>query len=216
MPQLFLDCDGVLANFDSYAEKVFGLPPRQAEAKLGTPRFWCDLQSHPDFYRNLPLMPDAMELFNAVRHLDPIILTGCPLGGWAEVQKTDWAAKHFPGTRIITTMSANKWDHMKPGDVLVDDYLKYKHLWEEAGGVFIHHTSAAKSIQALQDAGILAAHPPRTLTVTGYDSFYRSLIQAAVAEGGASNCTVYVRVELPIEIDADGEFALHLSKAKVE
>ena len=57
--QLLLDCDGVLADFDTYAESIFGLPPRKAEDTLGTPRFWADLQSHPDFYYKLPLIPNA-------------------------------------------------------------------------------------------------------------------------------------------------------------
>ena len=35
---------------------------------------------------------------------------------------------------------------MQPGDILIDDWPKYKHLWEEAGGIFILHTSAAQSI----------------------------------------------------------------------
>jgi hypothetical protein len=154
--QLFLDCDGVLANFDAYAEEIFGLPPRDAENKLGTKRFWVDLQSHDGFYRNLPPMPDAFELFAAVEHLNPIILTGLPLGDWAEPQKREWGAKHFPHTTMICCMSKDKRNHMKPGDILVDDYLKYRHLWEEAGGVFVHHTSAKSSIAALIELGILS------------------------------------------------------------
>ena len=38
---------------------------------------------------------------------------------------------------------------MKPGDILIDDYLTYRHLWEEHGGTFIHHTSAKESLQQL-------------------------------------------------------------------
>jgi hypothetical protein len=73
--------------FDSHAERIFGLPPRQAQAEIGLERFWAELRSRPDYYRKLPLMPDAQRLFNAVKHLKPIILTGCPRGGWAEPQK---------------------------------------------------------------------------------------------------------------------------------
>jgi hypothetical protein len=103
----------------------------------------------------LPLTPDARLLFDAVAHLHPIILTGCPMGGWAEPQKVEWAAEHFPGTEIITCMSREKYLHMQPGDVLVDDYLKYRDRWEEAGGIFIHHTSAKSTIAALKRIGLL-------------------------------------------------------------
>jgi hypothetical protein len=154
-PQLFLDCDGVLADFDSAAEQVFGMPSRQAEQRLGPKQFWRKLRNHDDFYTSLPLLPDARKLFEAVKHLNPIILTGCPLGGWAEGQKHRWAASHFPGTRMITCMAREKRLHMKPGDILVDDFLKYKALWEAAGGIFIHHTSADKTIVELHRIGLL-------------------------------------------------------------
>src|SRR4029077_19016098 len=123
-------------------------------------RFWCDLQSCDGFYRNLPLMPDARELFETVKHLNPVILTGLPWGDWAEPQKREWGAKHFPGTKMICCMSADKRNHMKPGDILVDDFLKYKSLWIEAGGIFIHHTSTISTLAQLRERGVLPAAPP--------------------------------------------------------
>ena len=90
-----------------------------------------------------------MELFEGVRHLDPVILTGLPRGNWAADQKVRWAAQYFPGTRIITTMARDKRDHAREGDVLVDDQLRHRHLWEEVGGIFIHHRSAAETLDAL-------------------------------------------------------------------
>jgi 5'(3')-deoxyribonucleotidase len=145
-PQLFLDCDGVLADFDRGAETVFGCHPRKYENEHGTEKFWATLHAHPKFYENLPVMEDASALYEATRHLNPIIITGCPQGGWAQEQKLRWRNKNFPGVPMITTLSKNKRDHAKPGDILIDDYLKYKHLWEEMGGVFIHHNSALESL----------------------------------------------------------------------
>jgi len=147
--QLYLDCDGVLADFDAAAEKIFGMPPRAFQARHGAARFWSRLAQHPDFFGTLPLMPGAMELYAAVRHLDPVILTGLPRGNWAAEQKVRWAAQHFPGTRIITTLAADKRDHCKHGDVLVDDTLKYQHLWEAAGGVFIHYRDVQQALAEL-------------------------------------------------------------------
>lgn len=148
--QLYLDCDGVLADFDKGATAVLGLHPRAFEKRHGIGPFWARLASAPDFYFGLPLMDDAMLLFEAVRHLDPIILTGLPRGGWAADQKVRWAAHYFPGTRIITTMARDKRDHAREGDVLVDDQLRHRHLWEEVGGVFIHHESARETLKRLR------------------------------------------------------------------
>jgi hypothetical protein len=150
MPTVFLDCDGVLPDFDASAQQAFGMTPKEFERHFGLRLFWSRLASLDDFFGELPLQPDAMELYEAVRHLQPIILTGLPRGRWAEPQKRRWAEKHFPGVEVITTSAALKREHCHPGDALVDDREKYRHLWEEAGGIFIHHRDAASSIRELR------------------------------------------------------------------
>ena len=148
--QLYLDCDGVLADFDRGATELLGMTPKAYQKRHGIGPFWKKLARAPDFYFGLPLLPDAMQLFDAVRHFDPIILTGLPVGNWAADQKVRWAALHFPGTRIITTMARDKRDHAKQGDVLVDDQIRHAHLWEEAGGIFVTHTDAKSTIRKLE------------------------------------------------------------------
>lgn len=148
-PHVFLDCDGVLADFDIYAHAYFGKSPRQAEKEMGSDAFWASLEAKGDFFRNLPLMDDARALYEGVKHLNPTILTGCPRGTWAQGQKVEWAAEHFPGVPIITCRSADKRDFAKPGDVLIDDWAQHRHRWIEMGGVFVTHHDAASSLAAL-------------------------------------------------------------------
>src|SRR3546814_5470166 len=114
--QLYLDCDGVLADFDRGATELLGMPPRAYEKRHGIAAFWRELARHPDFYGTLPLMPDAKELFAAVRHLIPVILTGLPRGAWAAPQKIRWAARHFPGPQILTVMAVDKRNHAQRGE----------------------------------------------------------------------------------------------------
>lgn len=160
MPRLFLDCDGVLADFDRGAEAALGIPPRDFEARHGRAEFWRRLARQPGFFAGLPLLPDAMELWRGVEHLGPVILTGLPLGGWAAPQKMAWAARHFPQARMITTMARAKREHMEgPGDVLVDDSPAFRPLWEEAGGVFVLHRSAADTLAALRALGLPVRGP---------------------------------------------------------
>ena len=151
MSHLFLDLDGVLADFDAGAKAVLGMSSRDFEARHGKREFWRRLARAKDFYATLPLLPDAMVLFEAVRHLEPTILTGLPLGDWAAPQKVRWAARHFPGTKIITTMARDKYKHMTGMDVLVDDRADHRDKWEAAGGIFIHHGSARDSLRRLAE-----------------------------------------------------------------
>jgi hypothetical protein len=149
MPQLFLDCDGVLADFDAGAIELLGMSPSAFEERHGKREFWQRVARARDFYGRLPLMPDARLLFDAVAHLDPIILTGLPLGYWAAPQKLRWVEEHFPGTHIITCMARDKYRHMKGADVLVDDRADHRDKWEAAGGIFVHHRDARDTLKRL-------------------------------------------------------------------
>ena len=153
--QIYLDCDGVLADFDKGAEAVLGMPPRGFEKRYNPGLFWKRLASAPDFFERLEPMPDAFELYAAVKDQNPIILTGLPRGNWAEPQKRRWVERWFPGLPVITTMAALKREHCHPGDVLVDDRDKHRHLWEAAGGRFVLHRNAHSSVAELRALGYI-------------------------------------------------------------
>lgn len=148
-PRLFLDADGVLADFDHGVRGLLKLRPKEFIAKHGRGTFWKRLARAENFYGSLPEMPDAQLLFDAVKHLNPTILTGLPLGSWAAPQKIEWAAEHFPGVPIITCMARDKHKHMHLGDVLVDDREKHRADYEAAGVVFVHHRNAEDSLRQL-------------------------------------------------------------------
>lgn len=154
--QIYLDCDGVLADFDKAAEAIFGMSCDDFEERYGVETFWRSLALADSFFERLDPMPDAMELYAAVADRFPIILTGMPEGPWAEPQKRRWAARHFPGVPMIATLASLKREHCNPGDVLVDDRVQHRALWEDAGGLFIHHRSAQDSIAALRAANYIS------------------------------------------------------------
>ena len=150
-PRLFLDADGVLADFDAGAKALLGMTPAQFEERHGRREFWRRIANARNFYGSLPEMPDARRLFDAVEHLRPTILTGLPLGNWAAPQKVKWAAEHFPGVPIITCMARDKHQHMRAGDVLVDDRENHRAAYEREGVVFVHHRSAEESLRQLAE-----------------------------------------------------------------
>ena len=154
--RLFLDLDGVLADFDAGVVLATG----QSPADLGDRRMWPILARTPGFYDTLPWMGDGRDLWQFSKGHHPTILTGLPLGKWAEPQKRAWCARELGAeVPVITCLSREKGQKaaslLEPGEVmvLVDDRLKVQQAWEDAGGLFVLHTSAASSIEALVALG---------------------------------------------------------------
>ena len=148
--ELFLDLDGVLADFDRGVKAVTGKRPEELPMKV----MWRELSRHADFFGTLEFMHDAQELWAFCAPHNPTILTGLPLGSWAPEQKRRWVANMLgPHVPVITCMARDKHSYSGPGKVLVDDREKAREPWERAGGIFLLHTSAATTIAALQKLG---------------------------------------------------------------
>lgn len=150
--QLFLDMDGVLADFDKHHEYVFGYRPDRVADNVD----WEAVRRHKDFYLKIPPMVDAEELWKFAKPHNPIVLTGVP---WSVEEAADnkraWVKWYLgPDVPVVTCASKNKCRYAKPGDVLVDDWEKYKDLWIKAGGLWVTHTSAKSSIEALKQLGL--------------------------------------------------------------
>lgn len=151
--RVWVDMDGVWADFDAQYEHHFGFRPNRNVKGHDTD--WDRVREIPDFFATIPPMKDWMELHSGLVRLvgnDWGVITGCPKDiDSCDNQKRDWIKARFtPVPETICCQSKDKCLHGKPGDVLIDDYLKYRHLWEGMGGIFIHHTSARDSIQQLQ------------------------------------------------------------------
>lgn len=157
--QLYLDMDGVLADFDAAACKALGTDNSYKwEWIHGSAAFWATLNTNPNFFGDLPPMDDALILFERVERLRPVILTALPKTGASEVdrQKRDWVAKYLgDDVPVITCLTHEKPDYCLRGDVLVDDRSVNRAKWQGRGGHFVLHTSAADSIHAMQDLGVI-------------------------------------------------------------
>ena len=155
MKQIFLDCDGVLADFDYGFKDLSGEDGHEYEDRHGSKAFWKLIANTDHYFEKLPLMPGAVELYQSVKHLRPIILTGCPAGDWAAHQKMRWRDIHFPGVPMVTCLSRNKVDYCQPGDVLIDDFLKHSQKWIDGGGVFVHYKNTPDTISQLKEMDVI-------------------------------------------------------------
>lgn len=133
-PHLFVDSDGVFADFDQHIIDLFGSHPDA----MNDDHMWAQANAREDFWDSMPVKAGGIELWEAIKHVEPTVLTGCPKGDYdraAEKKVSWWANGHFAHKKVITCLSRNKALHMRrPGDILVDDMSRNCKRWEAAGG----------------------------------------------------------------------------------
>lgn len=148
---LFVDLDGVLADFDNHFLDVHGQFFRDYRDEVA----WDKLIAIPNFWLDLPLMPDAKMLWEELtRHHIPIVILSSP-GTHdefrARIQKRQWVDYHF-GTYVPIVFRQRKFKQLfaAPDCVLIDDMENTISEWNDQGGVGIHHVSAADTLRKLR------------------------------------------------------------------
>lgn len=149
---LYLDMDGVLADFNSAARQYLS-PHHNAEMIQDTrwpKETWAHLIHVPHLYRHLPKTVWADQLVElALQFQDQLgyrvaILTAIPRNNDVKdafQDKFDWVQEHYPHLRIyFGPYSHDKQHHAQPGDILVDDRLSNCEEWQQMGGRAIRLT----------------------------------------------------------------------------
>lgn len=150
MPHLFLDMDGVQADFFGRWAREHGV-----EHYKQIPHSEAAIQelanSSPErvykFFRELDPLPGGMRIINWLKtNKIPYTVLSAPLRGpYASSSikaKKDWLDQHNPGTSDTAIFTSAKYKHAKDGgkvNVLVDDFGKYLSAWEQAGGIPVKH-----------------------------------------------------------------------------
>jgi len=148
MTQIFCDMDGVLADFDAHHEAVFGVRPDKVADNVD----WRAVRAVSGFYAEIQPMRDMRELWDFIAPYNPIVLTGVPSSvEEAPDNKRAWVRKHLGDhVEVRCCLSKEKCLHAQAGDILIDDWVKYRNLWVRAGGRWITHISAAITIETLK------------------------------------------------------------------
>jgi len=141
--KIYLDMDGVVADFRSYATGKIGTSP--AVGDLYPDQDWQRLRDNPHLFLQLPLMARANELVNIARKYrdqlgwELMFLTAIPHNNdlpWAFHDKAEWARLHFTDISVhFGPYSSDKHLHCSEGDILVDDRLSNCQEWATAGGI---------------------------------------------------------------------------------
>ena len=148
MKTIYIDMDGVVADFDTYVEGVLGREIGWGTSQDLTDEEWVKLASVDRLYYHLPLMPDATKLVAYAKSLSTRFhvgfLTAIPRRTTipsAQADKRAWVDKYFPGMRMdIGPYSRDKQKWCIPGDILIDDRPSNITEWSAAGGIAMYHT----------------------------------------------------------------------------
>lgn len=131
---LYCDLDGVLADFEQGVQNRFGKNPHELNRSM----MWAVLRKTPNFYDKLPWMPKGRLLWEAIKSYNPVILTGCPRGGWGEEDKRSWCARELgPEIKVICCATDDKPNYCSHGDMLIDDRDIIMNEWVKKGGKFV-------------------------------------------------------------------------------
>jgi 5'(3')-deoxyribonucleotidase len=140
---LYLDMDDVVADWMQSARDIVKRNWNYGERIPDSD--WDKVKAKMRFYRDLPLKTGANELVEFCRDAvadglaeDLRFLTALPHGNdvpYAVYDKVRWADRYFPGIpMLIGPYSKDKWQHCKPGDILIDDRVSNCEEWIAAGG----------------------------------------------------------------------------------
>lgn len=150
--KIYCDMDGVLVDFDRGYKELTG-----NEASFDTPKeeFWEPItRAGAAFWIKLKWMPDGKQLWNYIKPFNPQLLSAPSREESSKIGKFVWVKREMPGTKLILRQAERKQEFATPNSILIDDRKDNIERWKAAGGIGIHHTSAADTIQQLKDLGL--------------------------------------------------------------
>lgn len=144
--KIYLDLDGVLANFDKQYELLFGVRPRDVEKrKKHFYDNWDEFVLGGNFAK-LEMLPNSRKLLEAVDALGVPVEILSSSGGpkhheCVVTQKLAWLRdndlKYKPN---IVPGGWKKADHAQPWHILIDDSAHVIEPYVQAGGTAILHS----------------------------------------------------------------------------
>lgn len=158
MTRIFLDMDGVLADFDGFFLSSFGIATKDVTKK----EMWKAIHGHDEFFYNLPMMEGAKELLHTARLMrfegqvqELAVLTSAGSSNFMHVaqQKRRWIHGHMGHDLMVIAVreGADKAAMVQhKGDILVDDWRKNCEAWEAVGGLAVKYENATQAIADLE------------------------------------------------------------------
>jgi len=152
---IYLDMDGVVADFEKRYEELFAISPEKTRDRGEFDTYFDKFIAESNF-ETLELMPDAMELVQALRNALPptqILSSTASEARYDAIskQKMIWLEKHgidfqknfVPGKKL-------KKKYARTDTLIIDDTESVIRDWRAAGGVAILHKNVADTLVQLK------------------------------------------------------------------
>lgn len=163
MFKIFCDLDGVIVDFNRFAEEHIGHSPYEWDLdKSKKKAFWKAVarwtREGNKFFELMHPMGDMDQLWDYISPHSPTILSATGHVCGAADEKRNWVRLHLgesvADTAIFVQSAGNKAEYAGVGHILIDDRPKAIDPWVEAGGIGILHTSAERTIVQLTELGL--------------------------------------------------------------
>jgi hypothetical protein len=164
-PILYLDMDGVLADFYTPFNNMAGVSSWKDASKDTISAVLKQIANKKDFWINLDVLSDVPKLLQAVTTLfrGEYKILSKALAGDKDVvsQKRQWVQTNLqpqPNEVIIMPATGNKGSYAQQPDgtanILIDDFGYNIKQWKNAGGIGIQHTNGSvnNTIQQLKSS----------------------------------------------------------------
>ena len=162
--KVYLDMDGVLADFDQRFKDLSGMEPKEFENKYGKKAFWnlIDEDNKISFWVGIKPMEGATKLVNAVKDYNYELLTSPSAKKQSYLGKILWVRNHtgsvFPSKPRINFKRAKEKHEIKSNlsqkDILIDDREDTIGRWNAAGGTGIVYKSIGQVLSDLKKLGL--------------------------------------------------------------
>ncbi len=153
--KIYLDMDGVIADFNKRYKELYKMEPKEAEDKKEFYKFFDGFIATKQF-ATLDLMPDAVLLLNYLSKLNiptEILSSTSSEKRDADIraQKLMWLQTHNIGFKVnLVPGKRLKKDFSNANSILIDDTPVNIDQWRREGGVGILHTDTMTTLGILK------------------------------------------------------------------
>jgi len=149
---IYLDLDGVIADFDKRFTELAGMGPREYEDSFGREKFWdfIDIKHKIKFFSQMDWMPEGKKLYNFIKQFDHKLLSAPSKNDASKIGKRIWTKENTPETQLILSPAYNKKNYADKSNILIDDRESNIQQWREAGGIGILFKSTDQVIDELK------------------------------------------------------------------